>query len=96
MTVEMDNAAFMTEDGAYRPNELIRVLKKTADQVDRIEESDLNEGPYGYGTYVRDVNGNTIGSWDISTKASDPEGPFQTEADALADAQADSQLSGRQ
>ena len=69
MTIEMDNAAFMTEDGAYRSNELIRLLKNTADQVDRIEESDLKEGAryYGYGTLVRDVNGNTVGSWDIKS-----------------------------
>ena len=69
MTVHMDDDAFMTEDGACRSNELIRLLRKTADQVDCIEESDLNEGAryYGYGTLVRDITGNTVGSWDIKS-----------------------------
>ena len=62
MTIEMDNAAFMTEDGAHYCNELVRLLKNTAAQVDRIE---IATTPFS--AIVQDVNGTTVGSWDIST-----------------------------
>ena len=65
MTVEMDNAAFMTEDG-NRPNELARLLRKTAAQVCQssyFPEAELMDLP----TELVDVNGTTVGSWDIST-----------------------------
>ena len=62
MTIDMDNAAFMTEDGAHYSHELVRLLQKTAAQVDRIE---IITTPFS--AIVQDVNGNTVGSWDIES-----------------------------
>jgi hypothetical protein len=62
MTVHMDDDAFVTEDGAHYCNELIRLLKNTADQVERIETETTP-----FSAIVQDVNGNTVGSWDIES-----------------------------
>jgi hypothetical protein len=60
MTVHMDDDAFVTEDGAHYCNELIRLLKNTADQR-------AVTGSYPFSANVQDVNGNTVGSWDIES-----------------------------
>lgn len=48
--VELDNAAF--EDNG----ELPRILRETADKIDRLREYPLS---------LRDVNGNTVGKADV-------------------------------
>lgn len=53
MKINMDNAAFDRGDG----RELARLLREAATRLADVGESD--------GT-LRDINGNTVGSWEIS------------------------------
>jgi hypothetical protein len=55
--IKMDNAAF--DD----PEELARVLRRIADEVT------TGVGRQSVGDYpVRDINGNSVGTWSISGK----------------------------
>lgn len=50
--IEMDNDAFV--DGGYGP-ELTRILRVIAEQINQDDQ----------GRIIRDINGNTVGSWQI-------------------------------
>jgi hypothetical protein len=56
LTVDLDNAAF------DEPGELARILRKAAHQVE--DEGSRFGSPVV--CPVRDVNGNTVGSWEVS------------------------------
>lgn len=59
LVIELENAAF--EDEAGSNFELARILRKYADRIEN--------GAVGFATEnVRDVNGNTVGSYAIKTR----------------------------
>lgn len=52
--ISMDNAAFEDDHG-----ELARILRRLADRVDGTPRTE------GDGEYLRDVNGNRVGHWEV-------------------------------
>ena len=62
ITIEMDNAAFQTgvEDGWSRHEEVERILFDLCRRV-----SEFNPGDSGK---LRDVNGNTVGLWEVAVE----------------------------
>ena len=64
MTVDLDNAAFDEDyDG---PAELARILGSAADSLRRFRSlgDERLKGP----VTVRDINGNTVGTWEIASE----------------------------
>lgn len=68
MHVNMDNDAFVreveNEDGEFDlvpdVSELARILRDTAEDVDVFERTGRT------GRSVRDINGNTVGQWEVT------------------------------
>lgn len=66
LTVNMDNAAFETEDGnAASGGELARILERIADTV----RADEFEG--GETGSARDINGNKVAHWIVGLEGED-------------------------
>jgi hypothetical protein len=61
MTVDLDNAAF--DDDYDGPAELARILDRTAGLIRGFRSlgEDRLKGP----GVVRDINGNTVGTWEV-------------------------------
>jgi len=69
MNINMNNAAFKVDSDQaaiaeeINLQEVQRILKKVVDSL----------GDYVHGDTIKDINGNTVGSWDISADINDPE-----------------------
>jgi hypothetical protein len=63
ITINCDNAAFNGEDSG---RELARILQIVTDRVDLESRSDLIRGYHGDPKSLFDINGNRVGSMEIS------------------------------
>ncbi len=60
LTIETDNAAFAYDDGS--PNAYDEIARILADLATRLPSAG---SPISHGS-LRDVNGNTVGSWKLT------------------------------
>lgn len=58
LTIETDNAAF---EEAGTTSEVARILRRLAEEL----ESPYLHGAASAGDPVRDINGNTVGRWEL-------------------------------
>ena len=57
LEIELENAAMQDQ------HDVATALRKTADRLNRYASS--NFGPYALEGKVMDVNGNTVGKWEV-------------------------------
>lgn len=60
LTIDTDNAAFGEDDDLDRADEVARILHQLADHLGEAV------GFLPAGDAVRDINGNTVGRWELT------------------------------